>query len=375
MNRLIIILLISMISLSIALAGIKKGVEKPDFKYNQTITINKDVNFTLGPYYQLWNNAGYMYMGTVKDQNGRVLSDTEIGDLAEQYYREGHYNYWGFDDWLRSKGYTLENFSFQSDPVLDKARNLVSNSVNSFENELITAFGAAIPSSSSDWERNQWPGRSTGIYDIKTGSKSYLISSYSEGDTTISRTATINYRVDAVVMQSPIVLDINGDGKLDTFNNHYLPIEVDPKDYRNIKFKEFDINGFGYNMLVEHIGSNDGYLVKIKDINLTLKTQRIDPTEMFGTAGGFEDGFQKLSLLDKNNDGKLTNQELKGLYVWIDKNENNKVEKGELIPVQELNITEIGVKHNNYESYYIRNGKKYKMWDFWPITLDVRKTK
>ncbi|MGC8814939.1 MAG: hypothetical protein ACP5O4_01880 [bacterium] len=374
MNRVIIALLITMITITIALAGIKKGNIEKDFHYDKTININKDYQATLGPYYQLWANAGYTYIGTVKDATGKVLSDTEIGDLAEQYYREGHNNYWAFDEWLRQQGYTLENFQFHSDPVLDKARNLVNNAQLAFENELITAFGSPKRGVGNDWERTNWPGRNTGIYDIKTGSQSYSFSQ-SEGDINISGTATFNYHVNAIVMQSPIVLDINGDGKLDTFNNHYKPIEVEPKDYKNIRFREFDISSFGYNMLVEHIGFNDGYLVKPKDTNLTLKTGKIEADEMFGTAGGFEDGFQKLSLLDTNKDGKLTDNELNGLYVFIDKNMNNRVEKGELISVKKLGITEIGVNHNEYESYYIRNGKKYKMWDFWPITLDIRKTK
>ncbi len=374
MKKLILmVLLITMVGISIAIAGIKKGNIQKDFQYTQNVNITKNYEATLGPYYQLWANAGYSYIGKVK-KNGRYLYDTEIGDLAEQYYREGHGNYWNFDDWLRNNGYELEDFRFHSDPVLDKAKNLVNSAKASFENELITAFGAFSRGNSTDWERSSWPGRNTGIFDIKTGSANYSFS-LSEGDVSIIGNATFNYNVNAVVMQSPIVLDINGDNKLDTFNNHYKPIDVEPKDYKNIKFREFDISGFGYNMLVEHIGPNDGYLVKPKDINMMIKTGRIDAEEMFGTAGGFEDGFQKLSLLDVNKDGKLTQNELNGLYVFIDKNMNNKVEKGELVSVNNLGITEIGVAHNDYESYYIRNGKEYKMWDFWPITLDVRKTK
>ena len=373
MRKIMIALLIAMISITIALAGIKKGNIEKDFQYNNNINITRSYEATLGPYYQLWANAGYTYIGKVKDKNGNYLSDTEIGDLAEEYYKSGNSNYWNFDDWLISKGYTLEDFRFHSDPVLDKARNLVNNAKSSFEQELITAFGGFNFNGGSNWEISSWPGRSTGIYDIKTGNANYSFSA-SEGDVNISGTATFNYQVNAVVMQSPIVLDLNGDSKLDTYNNHYLPVE-DINNYKNLRLREFDISNIGYKMLVEHIGANDGYLVKPKNIELTLKTGKIEADEMFGTAGGFSDGFQKLSLLDKDKDNKLTQEELKGLYVFIDKNMNFKVDKGELKSLSELGITEIGVNHNNYESYYIRNGKEYRMWDFWPITLDVRKTK
>jgi hypothetical protein len=388
MRKIMIALLIAMISITIALAGIKKGNIEKNFQYNTNIrgedrnVYTRSYEATLGPYYQLWANAGYTYIGKVKDRTGRYLDDTEIGDLAEEYYNSGGSNYWNFDDWLISQGYTLEDFRFHSDRVLDKARNLVNNAQASFEQELITAFGGFNFNGGSDWERSSWPGRRTGIYDIKSGSINYIVGSYSEsfgeGDVNITKvgnlTATFNYQVNAVVIQSPIVLDLNGDNKLDTYNNHYLPVE-DINDYKNLRLREFDISNIGYKMLVEHIGPNDGYLVKPKNVELTLKTGKIEADEMFGTAGGFSDGFQKLSLLDKNKDNKLTQEELKGLYVFIDKNMNFKVDKGELKSLSELGITEIGLNHNNYESYYIRNGKKYKMWDFWPITLDVRKVK
>jgi len=389
MKKIMIALLISIISITIALAGIKKGNIEKDFQYNKTIrgedrnVYTSEYKATLGPYFQLWNNAGYTYVGKVKDSNGNYLSDEQIGDLAEEYYNSGQGNYWSFDDWLISKGYTLEDFHFHSDPVLDKARDLINNAKNSFEQELITAFGGFNFNGGSDGERSSWPGRSTGIYDIKSGSLNYIVGSYSEnfaeeGDVNITKVgnkiATLNYMVNAVVMQSPIVLDINGDGKLDTYNNHYLPVQY-INNYKNLRIIEFDISNIGYKMLVEHIGPNDGYLVKPENVELTLKTGKIEAVEMFGTAGGFSDGFQKLSLLDKNKDNKLTQEELKGLYVFVDKNINFKVDKGELKTLSELGITEIGVNHNNYESYYIRNGKEYKMWDFWPITLDVRKVR
>jgi hypothetical protein len=337
MRKIMIALLIAMISITIALAGVKKGNIEKNFQYNITKNITKNYEATLGPYYQLWGI----------DENGNIgdTGSTGIG-----------YRYGG-----------------GADNVTQIARNLVNTAKASFEHELITAFGGFNFNGGSDWERSSWPGRNTGIYDIKTGNTAYSFS-VSEGDVNISGTATFNYRVNANVMQSPIVLDLNGDNKLDTYNNHYLPVE-DINDYKKLRLREFDISNIGYKMLVEHIGANDGYLVKPKNVELTLKTGKIEADEMFGTAGGFSDGFQKLSLLDKNKDNKLTQEELKGLYVFIDKNMNFKVDKGELKSLSELGITEIGVNHNNYESYYIRNGKEYKMWDFWPITLDVRKVK
>jgi hypothetical protein len=74
----------------------------------------------------------------------------------------------------------LEDFSFHSDRVLDKTRNLINNAKSSFEQELITAFGGFNFNSGSYWERSSWHGRRTGIYDIKSGSVNYIVGSYSE---------------------------------------------------------------------------------------------------------------------------------------------------------------------------------------------------
>jgi hypothetical protein len=113
MGKIMIALLIVMIRINIALAGIKKGNIEKNFKYNNNINIIRSYEATLGPYYQLWANSGYTYIGKVKDRSGRNLYDTEIGDLAEEYYNSGSSNYWSFDDWLINKGYTLEDFRLQ----------------------------------------------------------------------------------------------------------------------------------------------------------------------------------------------------------------------------------------------------------------------
>ena len=110
-----------------------------------------------------------------------------------------------------------------------------------------------------------------------------------------------------------------------------------------------------------------------KDPNKTLETGVITAEEMFGTAGGYTDGFAKLSLLDRNKDGVISGAELEGLYVFQDKNMNGRVEKGELKSLKELGITELGVKHHNYKSYFIMNGERRTMWDFWPVTIQGRK--
>ncbi len=66
--------------------------------------------------------------------------------------------------------------------------------------------------------------------------------------------------------------------------------------------------------------------------------------QLFGTATWwllFPDGYFALSTLDDNQDGSLTQDELKGISVWFDTNSNGRSEPGEVTPVQQLGITAV----------------------------------
>jgi hypothetical protein len=162
---------------------------------------------------------------------------------------------------------------------------------------------------------------------------------------------------------SPIILDLDGSGEPDVANHEWLPHA--PKFYTQ-HMTVFDMIGNGVPILTEWVGPHAGILC-VPDQNGKVTSA----LQLFGTAGGFDDGYEKLSLLDKNHDGVLTGDELKGLYVWIDKNGNGKVDPGELYTVQELGITAISVREHNFKSWYVRNGKKLATWDWWPSVLSL----
>jgi hypothetical protein len=58
----------------------------------------------------------------------------------------------------------------------------------------------------------------------------------------------------------------------------------------------------------------------------------------------WRDGFQALAALDDNRDGWLSGDELKGVAVWIDRNQNGKSDAGEVISLREAGIEKIGVE-------------------------------
>ena len=78
------------------------------------------------------------------------------------------------------------------------------------------------------------------------------------------------------------------------------------------------------------------------------KTGKIKSAEqLFGlhTFGKtWKNGFEALASLDKNNDGKLSGDELKDLSLWFDNNQDGSVNKGEVVDISEAGVTELYYK-------------------------------
>ena len=172
------------------------------------------------------------------------------------------------------------------------------------------------------------------------------------------------FEVNAFGVYTPIVLDMDGDKRLQASAGQWLPHNSIEKDTR----RAFDINGDGFPEVIEWVGPNDGLLVQYDG-------GEINGNHLFGDAGGFKHGFEKLSLLDTNNDGVLNGSELETLSVWQDKNSNAKVDSGEVQTLEELNITSIGVKHRMFTASFTQNGESKMLWDWHPSTHMVKKIK
>jgi len=363
-----------LILVSLSIAGIKKGdINDNENNNNQVVNISADFGKKFGPYYQLWASGGYRYNIRAKDSNGNYLTDDQIADLVEEFIHQNP-NATGagqIRQFLESRGYTVERIDYSSEDVRALANNFINQNLAPYM-EILNALGINPRIGETGIAvTNQWAGRRTGIYDVYANRVNQSLT-FSEGDFSVTYNVNISYKVQAEVIQSPIVLDLDGNGVIDTFLKTHIPRNVNPAYYPKMKFVEFDIMGNGFSSMVEWIGPKDGFLIKPSEE--TMRSGLVTGNELFGTAGGYLDGFQKLSLLDKNGDNKLTGEELEGLYVWQDLNSNGKAEKGELKTLKELGITELGLTHRNYESYYVANGRKYKMWDFWPTTIKVMKT-
>ena len=191
-----------------------------------------------------------------------------------------------------------------------------------------------------------------------------------EGDVTIN--ISYNYDINIVGhwvidFASPIVLDLNNDKKIDVAYNYWL---LHAPKFFNQNVVLFDISGDRVPDLVEWVvGINDGLLV---EPGVNKVTSALD---LFGTAGGYKNGYEKLSKYDKDNNGFIEGKELEGFKVWIDKNQNGKCEENELFDIKQFNIKRLSVNHNGkYVSYYETNdGQKRLMWDWWPSTIIIKK--
>ncbi len=177
------------------------------------------------------------------------------------------------------------------------------------------------------------------------------------------------------VAVSPIMLDLNGDGKLGTTGVSTAKERIDDQVGRTVSF---DIDGDGAKDEIEWMsGDGDGMLVDDRDGGATgamLTDGEIDGKRLYGDQGGkYANGFEKLKALDKDGDGKVAGEELDGLKVWIDDGDA-KLEGGELKTLRELGITEIFVQMKHEQnakgetlerSSFVQDGKTHMTEDVW----------
>jgi len=163
---------------------------------------------------------------------------------------------------------------------------------------------------------------------------------------------------------SPIVLDLDGDGRISASGGEWLP---HPEKMYTNNMVAFDIEGTGFEKLVEWVGPGDGLLCTLNNEG------KVDGSTLFGTVGGWDNGYEKLSTYDTNNDMQISGKELEGLYVWQDKNGNGVAEKDEVKTLQELGITSLSLKHNMFRSSFTMNGQNRMLVDWWPNVIEVRR--
>ncbi len=185
---------------------------------------------------------------------------------------------------------------------------------------------------------------------------------YRQTTVTTKRNVTY-YHTHTVKRISPIVLDLDGDGKLEASNGLWEPHE----GFDKTRVALFDFHANGFPVMTEWVGPNDGLLVR------PYEDGSVDGSCLFGSTRGFAHGYDAMAALDFDNNGKLEGTELAGLMVWQDKNSDAVVDDGELLTLESLGITSLGVTHDNLKGSYTRNGQTFTSYDWWPTTVELRK--
>jgi hypothetical protein len=120
---------------------------------------------------------------------------------------------------------------------------------------------------------------------------------------------------------------------------------------------------------MEWPGPQDGILCQPK------ADGSIDGTRLFGTANGFKNGYEALRVKDNNNDGKISGAELGGLAVWTDTNSDARPQSGEVKSLADHRVTELSLNHKKYVASFQRDGKSFRMFDWWPQTFELNRVR
>lgn len=164
---------------------------------------------------------------------------------------------------------------------------------------------------------------------------------------------------------SPIILDMDGDGLIEASGGVWLPHEYK----QGTSLAEFDMNGDGFADLCEWVGPQDGLLIAYDGKGV------VNGNHLFGNAGGYDHGYEKLMLFDKNRDQMISGEELQALSVWQDTNMNARVDKGEISSLKDLGISMLSLNHDGrYVSHFIQNDRQKKMVDWFPTMFVIKRT-
>jgi len=272
--------------------------------------------------------------------------------------------------WLSQMQQDLADY-LDPDTGFEQGSEVFTMLLQSGDTSFADGLGNIYPDSGSIWEPNDFHdiryycGRNTSLggYNNQVNPDGSWNTEYYETEYTVETNAGA-YRITFWETNTPIILDMDGDGKLEASGGMWLPHPMD-KDAKTVAF---DLTGNGFDEVIEWVGPHDGILLTY------TPGETVTGNNLFGKAGGYDNGYEKLMTLDENQDKKLTGDELKTLSVWQDDG-NAKVDKGEVTSVASLGITEFGIEHANLVSYFVQNNVKKMTWDWNPVMLIVKKLK
>ena len=186
-------------------------------------------------------------------------------------------------------------------------------------------------------------GDSVGYTVMDNGDGTYGVTSLADGSDVVSGVEFLSFddgtfAVGDLAAASPIVLDLDGSGAIETTGGTTSRDKAGVEVGRTVGF---DIDGDGDLDTIEWItGGGDAFLVDDRD---GLAATDMSGARLFGDEGGrYADGYRKLSAWDLDGDGRVAGSEAEGLSLWLDDGDAI-VDGGELVPLGEMGVTAISV--------------------------------
>ncbi len=160
-----------------------------------------------------------------------------------------------------------------------------------------------------------------------------------------------------VVVGSPLLIDLDGDNMAGVLTG-VAPDGVFEKD----KSVAFDLNGDGKKEMVEWLTPKaDGLLCVDLDGDGLINSG----IELFGTAHGDMDGFERLQVFDIDQNGWIEGAEAANLSIWVDDGDGL-CQEGEVQSLAKANIIAISCQPSgNCSEVKLVTGSA-KCWDWWP---------
>jgi hypothetical protein len=112
----------------------------------------------------------------------------------------------------------------------------------------------------------------------------------------------------------------------------------------------FDIDGFGKQRLDAWPSKNAGWLVwdPLCKRHITSGIQLIGSSTFWVF---WDNGYDVLSALDDNHDGRVSDKELDGLALWVDENSNGVSESDEVKPLRCYNIKALSCRFKDFGKF------------------------